>query len=878
VDKFFRDSFRVCLKLLVLYLIQIVVFIAVPTGEFAQPKSSGSEVFLALAWFFAPIGWTVWSEIRRSGKIEGKKQLVDPRKVSTKTGSSINSLDLRETQHRESTDTKTSTQPREEETALDEPPTSALLDRPNSSEAALLRLAGSLNSASNPRNPEKQIEGIGREKPVQVVQTPKPPSSFQNSSVGWLAKGEYVEIAGRKIDGMIYVGPAPPLDRDGYGQKCRAYIDPSLVVAGFGRDPTGSQLPYRASYHDINPVCRATYLDWLAGGRRDPNVHSGYVAMFFYGLERRFLVENSSEGEKYEILSEAERLKSLIQTNHSSNQYLSELLEFVELAKVKLNCDVAIEDGSVRSSMIKNRGWELPLTLRVGLGRQLAKGQSVSAEWLYTWFMCHQDSRLRTPAERCGAEFEALFLAKSKQRFPSGHNISPPKKKLTYYYRSASGEIDGEVELRDGRGPILDVSGLHAPISIAQKIADEAMDELDKFSRYLGRSPNNGRGSVEAQALLPTILWDVFPSSKMTALSRWAGDRVADGGLVPVAEVLAEIQGAAPDPNWKRQLADVADALSRLGFGLAPDLRHSLRSPTRAEPVIIFDLGQKVDQVQKASPQYLAALVEITLAAFIAHADRKVVEAERRALYAKVTETAGIPDIERRTLKAHVDWYLEVPPDLSIMGSKLKDADADQQALFRAIMVASAHADGIIQSEEVARIERVYKALGIDQALAYSDLHAGQQGAEPVRVRAAEAYAPGEQIPFIPKPPITHLNTKRIAEIQADTARVSMVLGKIFSNDDGIIDVAPLTAASSLEGLDQKHADFVGQIIQQLHWTEIDFDKLATSSGLMPTGALEVINEWSFQNLGDCLLDAFNGYDVAPEIAAILRAKLTKET
>lgn len=855
-----------------------MVFVVVPTGELAQPASSEFEISLALAWFFAPIGWTVWSEIRRSGKVEGKKAHLGRLHVSTKTGSSINSLDLRETQHSTSNSTNSSVQLREEETALKEPHTSALLDRPSSSGSTVLRMADSFYRPSSLGNPEKQIEGIGREKPVQALKPPKQPISLQNSRVGWLAKGEYVEIAGRKIDGMIYVGPAPPLDREGSGQKCRAYIDPNLLVAGFGRDPTGSQLPYRASYHDINPVCRATYLDWLAGGRKDPNIHSGYVALFFYGLERRFLVENSSEGEKYKILLEAERLKSLIQTNHSSNHYLSELSEFIELAKVKLNCDVAIEDGSVRSSMIKNRGWELPLTLRVALGRQLAKGQSISAEWLYTWFMCHQDSRLRTPAERCNAEFEALFLAKSKQRCPLGHNISPPKKKLTFFYRSASGELDGEVELRQGLGPILDVSGLHAPINIAQKIADEAMDELDKFSRYLGRSPNNGRGSVEAQALLPAILWDVFPSSKMSALSRWASDRVADGGLVPVAKVLAEIQGAAPDPNWKRQLADGADALSRLGFGLAPDLRHSLRSPTRAEPVIIFDLGQKVDQVQKASPQYLAALVEITLAAFIAHADRKVVEAERRALYAKVSETTGIPDIERRTLKAYVDWYLEVPPDLSIMGSKLKDADADQQALFRAIMVASAHADGIIQSEEVARIERVYKALGIDQALAYSDLHAGQQRAEPVRVRAAEVDAPGEQIPVIPKPPITHLNTKRIAEIQADTARVSMVLGKIFSSDDEIIDVAPLTAASSLEGLDQKHADFVGQIIQQLHWTEIDFDKLATSSGLMPTGALEVINEWSFQNLGDCLLDAFNGYDVAPEIAAILRAKLTKET
>jgi tellurite resistance protein len=696
---------------------------------------------------------------------------------------------------------------------------------------------------------------------------------------GWIPKGQKVTIAGREIDGMIYIGIAPTFEKYGYCQKARAYVDPTLTVSPNERDPYGSQMSYWPGYHDIPAPCRATYLDWLAGGRKDGSVNAGYLFLFFYGLERRVLIDRPVAAEIVEILEEVSRLQALFGSSHSVRRYLTEFSEFVS-TRLSAGNPVSSDGPSdlMKKSVLENQGWDIPLSLKRAIGSLIAKNEAINREWMFLWFISDPTKRLRTPAERCCDEFEALFKLKFDQKHPSALIVRNPIKQLSYEYRAASNEFTlNDLAEVDGR-PVPDISGMTIPITISQKIADEAMDELDKFSRYLGRSQNNGRDSIEAQALLPAILWDKFPSNKMIALGTWAADVVVNGGLTPVSKVLEQIQGAAPDPSWKRQLADGADALARLGFGMAPDLRHSLRSPTQTEPVVIFDLGQKVEQVKKASPEYLVILVDITLAAFIAHADKKVVEAERRALYDKVTEATGITNIERRTLKAHVDWYLEVPPDLSIMGSKLKDADADQQALFRAIVVASAHADGIIQSEEVARIERVYKALGLDQALAYSDLHAGQKRDELAVMRKAEADASGEKIPVVPKPSVAPLNIERIAEIQADTARVSMVLGKIFSGEEEVIDVAPLTPTSPLMGLDQKHADFVGQVIQQSHWSENDFDQLAKSGGLMPSGALEMINEWSFQNFGDCLLDAYEGYEVSAIIADNLRFKLTAET
>ena len=113
---------------------------------------------------------------------------------------------------------------------------------------------------------------------------------------------------------------------------------------------------------------------------------------------------------------------------------------------------------------------------------------------------------------------------------------------------------------------------------LQRPLVDEATDALDKYSRFLGRNPD-GRGTIEAHALLPESLWHLFPSEEMDSLRDWADDIIAGGGLYPVQELVERLEGAAPENIGKRQLTDAADALARLSVGMAPDPRFALRSP-----------------------------------------------------------------------------------------------------------------------------------------------------------------------------------------------------------------------------------------------------------------------------------------------------------
>ena len=110
---------------------------------------------------------------------------------------------------------------------------------------------------------------------------------------GWVPSSETASVAGRDIGGMVYVGTPPLLNTYGYRDKCRAYIDPSLSVARTGTDKAGDGMPYWPGYSDISPQCRATYLGWLARGRADASYNPGYMFLYFYGLERRFFVDQS---------------------------------------------------------------------------------------------------------------------------------------------------------------------------------------------------------------------------------------------------------------------------------------------------------------------------------------------------------------------------------------------------------------------------------------------------------------------------------------------------------------------------------------------------------------------------------------------------------
>ncbi len=677
---------------------------------------------------------------------------------------------------------------------------------------------------------------------------------------GWVPSSESVTVAGREIGGMVYIGKHIIRNKNRIIGKSGAYIDPTLPVAD-GRvgqvDRWGYIWP---KYHSISPERRAAYLDWLATGRSDASFDPSHLRMYLYGLERRFAVDDPPEAEKREILDEALRLAGL---SHDDTQVWRDLEKFILLARLTL------EEFSQLEPVYEYYNWELPFPLRAAIGAHIVRRERLPAEWFFSWFYCHPESRLKLAAKRCPDEFRELFKLRFDERFPKGYKVNRTKHVLHYHYFAASADFRIDLDVKLNGKFLSDVSPQRKFLIYAEEIAAGVSKDLGKLSRYVGNNPNDS-DILGARAYLPKELWQIIPCEKLDPFRKWARRVASKNGQVRVEQLIAKIEGYRPGKIAKQQLTSASAILAQTGFGFAPDPKYAFQSPKVGEPVVIFDTGEAVANLDDASDTYRASLLTSALGAFVAHADGKVTESEREALREKVISIEFINKEERRRLIADLEWMLSVAPNFASLSRKLKEFGPGVIPAARNAVVAAAHADGVVQPQEVKAIERIYKALGLSVSLVYSDLHASDMHDGIAIVRSAESAASGESIPVEMPTGEIQLDSERIATIHSDTERVSSVLGEIFSEAKD----SPQNKGAQevvVPGLDARHAAFVKEVIAEKHWAEGSFKELCDKHSFMPSGVIEDINEWAFESYGDALLDENDGYEVNAEIADALQ-------
>ena len=699
------------------------------------------------------------------------------------------------------------------------------------------------------RSPPHEIEVSGANRTATV----------ESGEVAWISPGMSVTVAGREIGGMIYL--APEHRRSAWEQIGRPFIDPRLPVLAEGADLAGEGMPYWPSYSGIGPQARATYLDWLASGRSDKRYSVGYVFLYFYGLERRFFVDKPGEDEKELLIAEVERLLRIYGGNRSVKGYLG---TFVDTAHATLRYEDNPEPRLERS------GYELPLSVRVTIGRMSREGSPIGADRLLRWYAAHPDYSLRTPATRAFPEFRALFEQLVDERFPEGMPVPVSKRILRAQYHAASSEFVSDLEEFIGQVP--DISRISRPLNVAKTIADEATEALDKYSRFLGRNPD-GRGTIEAHALLPQRLWPLFPCQEVDDLRRWVEGIIGGGGFVPVVEVIEQLENARPEKITKRRLTDAADALARLSIGMAPDPRFALRSPKYDEPVVLFRLPEGITVLEEVSNRYKSILVAIAVGSFIAHADDDLAAIEHGELIAMIGDAEDLSGTERARLRANLDWMMAVPPDLALFRRHVKDLPNDVSRELGQFALALAASDGVVSAKEVSALERLYRALGLETDGIYSAIHNLTSSDEPVTVLPSGDREQGFAIPPRPDDSGTvNLDAERIAYVMANTERVSSILGAIFQEDEPEEEVAEATenVDHGFTGLDARHSAFLGELLVQSHWERDEYETLARQFQLMPAGAVETLNEWSLDQFDDLLLEEDQGFSVNQDVKAEL--------
>ena len=697
--------------------------------------------------------------------------------------------------------------------------------------------------------------------PEQQFTIPKPRNLSPKAR--WIGKDETISVGGQFLKvGMVYF--AEKTDHT-FNQE-PSLIDGQLPVQTAHVDLTEKLTGYWPSYSGISPAARRGYLQWLAGGRLTPNADIGYVFIFFYGLERRAVVDsNTDEVAHFElptIVAEVERLKILYADNSSFRNYASNLLNHIQLINVEpqmyLNAPPRFESG----------GLELPMALRLALGQMALDKHPLNAAWAMAWVKTDPNMSRRTAVTRCADHFERLFAAQYCARYPNGLVLAQNKTLLKIAYRSASSRLNvPDMAL----GDIPDVCATSATRNKLQAIVDECTIVLDPYSRYLGRNPE-GASKLEGILQLPVTLWPASAKAVIDDLQMQVGDEQLAMTLGELAERLG-----ASEALTRGTIVSLARALESSNIGFEPDVLSGSRTPKNLDMIVLFAAGDD-DGSLRTTSDYNAAAVTLDLASAVAAADGETSSDEMTQLARHIDSWSHLCVAHQKRLKAHLKLQMLQPPTLASLKKKLSPLNIDAKRAIAGFLAHLAQADGNVSPQEVRLLERVYKTLELDPQLLYADLH----GAAITPYTHSSASALGA----VPSPSQAgnkprstarsqgfSLDMDKIAQLQRETAVVSALLAEVFSDESpepsmvvGSIKDQPTDHAATVHGLDTEHSAFLRMIVSRREWSRQELEDVASDMELMLDGALEQINDMAFERFDMPVSEGDDPIEINPDI------------
>lgn len=668
----------------------------------------------------------------------------------------------------------------------------------------------------------------------------------------WYGKDQSVRIQGYNITaGLIYVGETL-LDVHGYDNDA-CLINPKLTATLSEPWEGGEEMGYWPQYGRIPAKCRGAYLKWLAGGRSEPEANIGYVFLFFYGIERRMFVDGQkgggSEKERSEMINEVNRLLTIYGHNRSFRGYAS---NFLAMEWVLYQRDSPVPDYLDFNDRYCSEPFQ------VVLAQLVAAGKPIPADVGLQWMILHPEFGLRTPARRCAKEFRDLFIRRYKQQFGDGLLVKPNKTLLKLEYRAASPSARGELKFKipDLPNPFI----LTGPLKKLGTLAEECTVELEPYSRFLARKDNKSN-SLAALALLPKELISQNPGTEK-AQAHLAQFCAGGPGLISIDVLYDSFGEKAPSQLGKKESESLAALVEGMGYGMAPDPRfHNIKLNPEGK-VVIFPHGHGLDF--RPSKEFRTIGTILRLGAMVSQINQDLSPAEVGTLQSLIRDNRELSSIEKDSLLAFSHWCLNTPQGTAGIKERLAEVSTAEKTAISHILISVAHADGHIDSKEVKQLEKLYTTLGLDKEQVTSDIHTLASASGPVTVDLRDP----ETTFSISQPTMEvgvskgfRLNEELIRIREEETRQVKGVLEGIFADQaEDQVDIVSTPAmvaptSSPLTALDEAHQSFFHRLLTQETWERPALHEICKELGLTVDGAMEVLNEWAFDNVNAPLID-----------------------
>jgi tellurite resistance protein len=740
---------------------------------------------------------------------------------------------------------------------------------PNLREAVTFRQA--TGAATNPVPvPLAHVQSPIQTPPGSTAAIPKPHQfviprpTIPAMSECWVASGRDVTVQGFLIrGGMVYLSSRSVAASGAPGEP--SLIDPGKPIAKSTANCHIRHTSYWPSYDQITPEARASYLHWLSTGKCDPDADVGYVFIYFYGLERRALIDIESDPKAKpdlpQIEDELRRLLGIYGKQGSFRSYARSLLDFLAARKGE-----SLRPESLLLAINRSQA-NFSLDLKVALGQLSREARALSADLALAWYLSAPDIPVGQSWRMCPDEFAKLFKVQFGKKFPQGIKLPANKTRIKVTHRAASASLAGQNFSAELDLP--DVTVLRRTLASLIEVGDACNSSLASYCRLINTDPGmNDR--LEATLQLPVCLW---PEVKCKGLEDLKSSIKEDSvsGVKSLKELLPSL------PHGGELSRDIfrafARRLSEMELGLEPDLRYGGDLPTLGDSVVLFDMAGPASD-SAISGGFASAALILQMASTVASADSSFDEAESAVMLHHIHNELGLPIVERNRLAARLRLYRLSPPNSTGLKRRIEALDITTRENISDFLVQVALADGVISPSEVKILEGFFKLMGLDNSSLYGKLNnrKSQSGSASPLVEMPATF----KIPAAKSsdPNGMHLDLAKVALLRADTARVSALLGTVFLDESeeepAFSPIAdPQTSSEpTLLGLDIEHAALLKVLLERSEWSRAEVEELCADRGLMTDGAIERINDAAFQQFDCALLEGEDTIEVNCQLIA----------
>jgi tellurite resistance protein len=728
---------------------------------------------------------------------------------------------------------------------------------------------------------EPTVGGIGISLSFGTATTPRPPIAKRKVKLTWLGPDQPLTHAGVVIpSAMTYVAERS-LPWPG---------EPSLIVTSLSVSATAAHalqdFGYYPAYDRVTAEQRRSYLQWLAGGRTDPDPTQrslGHLFMFFYGLERRILVEHDRD---VRLLEELVRLLQEYGPAHRSRSLRTYFLQLLHFGGWQLGAEAYRALWPRLVELAGDRPDED--ALRFVLANLHQRAEPLDWTIAFRLALASRESRRSTVMARAEEKFFALFQKRYEDEFGGNFVPDAAKQQTIAQYRPASSAL---LQLRYERQyaealelRLPNVTGLHGQFKRLPAIWNSCVDDLSGYSRALG-SVRAGSGAALARwHALPAELRTTEEHPLKAAFETLIGNAPKEGDytFVPTAALasLAEIpERAKLTAVQSRQLLEV---VSELGWELAPNPEVTGLSLAWNQELAIFRTN-KADQ----RTAHTAGLVRLLyLAVALAASDGAIEEEEVVTFYQIIsTESANESDLlllraTEASLRRDANVAIRSLPQLA------KLIPSESKGFVLRIMARIAASDSEVSLDELKVLRRIARAFGLNADAIETLLREDESFREVTIATVERSGARGEAIPARPSQErrAFALDENRIRALTQETREVISLLSSVMTDADEapcsppqpVEAAAHAARAEWLAGLDARYHTAVLSLVTRDEIPTADFDCVAADNHLMPDDLFNAVNTWSDEVLGDFLLERGENVTIfrslLPEAAAVQAA------